>query len=255
MPRSLGLLLAITSVLLVGCIDRTSPAEVTDKNIVTVIGAIHGQHRRSEKYALDVLEAAVRKFEPDIIMVELPPDRLKIATGNFEQYGEVREDRADDFPELIDVIFPLQRELDFEMIGVAAWAPQIAAARRKSEKHLAQNRPTDWAAYQTAIKRYGQAVSKKSDDPKFVHSRAYDKAVKARQETYERLFGDDLGAGGWDAINKAHIARMTTALDNIQGQKKRVLILFGAWHKYKILEGLEARNDIQIDDPSSLFDH
>ncbi len=224
--------------------------------MVTIIGAIHGQHRTSKHFSLDVLRGAITKFDPDIVLVELPPDRFAIASANFDKYGEVRESRADDFPELTDVVFPLRKQLGFKIVPVAAWTAEIAAARRATEKRLAQDpaRARDWADYQVATKAYGKAVAGRSDDPQYIHSKAYDAAVRARQETYERLFGDDLGASGWHAINEAHLAHINAALDAVSGQEKRVLILFGAWHKYKILERLEARPDVFLVNPAPLFD-
>lgn len=240
---------------LTGCSPQPAATPPEGATIVTVIGAIHGQHRRSEAYSLDVLRRAIVTFDPDFVLVELPPDRFEIASANFDQYGEVRESRADDFPELTDVVFPLRKQLGFEMVPVAAWTAEIAAARRATEKRLARDpvRAKDWADYQAATKAYGRAVAGRSDDPQFIHSNAYDAAVRARQETYERLFGDDLGASGWRAINEAHLAHINAALDAVAGQEKRVLILFGAWHRYKILETLEARPDVFLVNAAPLF--
>jgi hypothetical protein len=241
---------------LTGCAPTSTESPPAGANIVAVIGAIHGQHRSSERYSLDVLRDAIVKFDPDIVLVELPPERFAIASANFDKFGEVRESRADDFPELTDVVFPLRKKLGFMMIPVAAWTPEIAANRRAMEKRLEKNpaRAKDWSDYQAAIQRYGKAVSGRSDDPHFIHSKAYDAAVEARQESYERLFGDDLGAGGWRAINAAHLANINAALDAVTGQEKRILILFGAWHKYKIVEGLEARQDVFLIEAAPLFD-
>lgn len=224
-------------------------------NIVTVVGAIHGQHRRSETYSLAILKAAIVKFDPDIIMVELPPERFAKAAANYEQFGEVRETRADDFPELIDVVFPLRQELGFEIVPVAAWTQKIADDRRAALAQLKKDpfRAKDWAAHQAAIASYNRAVSGRSDDPLFIHSETYDGAVKARQEIYEKMFGDDLGPGGWQNINAAHYQKIAVALDEVKGQEKRILILYGAWHKYWFLEQLETRNDIQLLGAADLF--
>ncbi|GAA0485598.1 hypothetical protein GCM10009096_30420 [Parasphingorhabdus litoris] len=237
----------------------SAPAEQSvpssDANIVTIVGAIHGQHRRSTVFSLDVLRAAITKFDPDIVMVELPTERYAKASANYEKFGEVRESRADDFPELTGVIFPLQQDLGFEMIPVAAWTQKIADDRRAALVKLENDpaRAKDWAAHQVANQAYSRAVSGRSDDPIFIHSEAYDKAVKLRQETYEALFGNDLGPGGWKNINAAHYAMISEALDGLKGQQKRILILYGAWHKYWFLEQLERRGDIQLIDGATLF--
>lgn len=237
----------------------SAPAEQTEAspgtNVVTVIGAIHGQHRRSENYSLGLLREAIVKFDPDIVMIELPPERFIKASANYEQFGEVRESRADDFPELIDVVFPLRQQLGFEMVPVAAWTQNIADDRRGVLARLKKDpaRVKDWAAYQAAIASYNRAVSGRSDDPEYIHSEAYDNAVKARQETYEKLFGDDLGPGGWHNINSAHYEKVATALDKVKGQGRRILIVYGAWHKYWFLEQLEKRDDIQLVGAAELF--
>ncbi len=224
-------------------------------NIVTVMGAVHGQHRHSESYSLTVLQEAIKKFDPDIIMVELPPERFAIASANYEQFGEVRESRTDDFPELIDVVFPLREKLGFEMVPVAAWTQKIADDRRAALAKLESDpaRAKDWAAFQAAIASYSKAVRGRSDDPLFIHNKTYDNAVKARQNIYEELFGDDLGPGGWKNINVAHYQKIAAALDDVRGQEKRILILYGAWHKYWFLEQLETRDDIHLVDAADLF--
>lgn len=231
------------------------PALTEGINVVTVIGAIHGQHRRSEDYSLTILIEAITKFAPDIIMIELPPERFATASANYEQFGEVRESRTDDFPELIDVVFPLRRELGFEMVPVAAWTQKIADDRRAMLAQLESNpaRRKDWTKFQAAAASYNKAVQRRSDDPLFIHSQSYDNAVKARQEIYQGLFGDDLGPGGWQNINVAHYQKISAALDNLRGQEKRILILYGAWHKYWFLERLETRDDIQLVDGADLF--
>ena len=251
-------LAACLSALLLGLSGCSSPSvdnPPEGANIATVIGAIHGQHRSSEDYSLGILRDAIVKFDPDIVMVELPSDRYAIASANYDKYGEVRESRADDFPELTGVVFPLRKQLGFEMIPVAAWSREIADDRLAVEERLKTDpaRADDWSDYQAAVQDYRKILSGRSDDPDFIHSKAYDAAVKARQETYERLFGTDLGAGGWRAINVAHLARINSALDKLKGQEKRILILFGAGHKYKIMEGLEARKDVFLIDAAPFF--
>ena len=63
---------------------------------------------------------------------------------------------------------------------------------------------------------------------------------------YNRLFNDDLGPGGWDNINAAHYALIEAYLNEHSGEGQRVLITFGAWHKYWLLDRLRARDDIVL---------
>lgn len=250
-----GFLLILSGCTEAGDNDHGAGTDRSDANVVAVIGAIHGQHRRSGRYSLQVLKEAIVRFAPDIVMVELPPDRLEIAARNYEQFGEVRESRTDDFPELTDVVFPLQQELGFEMVPAAAWTREIADQRRQKLGEIENDpaRAAEWQEYEAALRAFGQAMSGKSDDPQFVHSKAYDDAVRKRQETYDRLFGKELRAGGWDAINRAHFSLVEAALDDLEGQQKRILILYGAWHKYWFLDALDARSDIALIAAAPLF--
>ncbi len=255
MQNRLGALLAGLLLVFAACSEPAPPETPAGTTTVAVLGAIHGQHRRSETYSLAVLRDAIRKFAPDIVLVELPPESFAIADANFRQFGEVRESRADDFPELTDVVFPLSKELGFRMVPVAAWTRQMAADRRAILDQIEQDalRADDWARYQDAVREYGRLVAGRSDDPVFVHSDAYDAAVRSRQQTYEQLFGAELGPGGWDQINRSHLALMGGALDEVSGEGRRVLVLFGAWHKYKINEALAERDDVRLVDAAALF--
>lgn len=250
-----SLVIATAILLLNACSEPVTETPPDGLHRVAVIGAIHGQHKNSERYSLEVLEQAIIAFDPDIVMVELPADRLDTASANYQQFGEVREARADDFPELTDMLFPLHKKLGFEMVGVAAWSPEIAERRRETLKSVSDDPALadDWAQFQAARKAFRGKLSGRADDPLFIHSADYDAAARARQETYERLFGEELGSGGWQAINAAHFALIDRALDRVEGEEKRILILFGALHKYWFLDALDARNDLFIIDSAALF--
>jgi hypothetical protein len=82
-----------------------------------------------------------------------------------------------------------------------------------------------------------------------MHGARYDQVVADGMRPYQQLFGDDLGPGGWDNINRAHIALIEQSLDRhvaAPGSGKRILIMFGAWHKYHFLRALAARPDIRL---------
>lgn len=230
------------------------PAE-SGKTRVALIGTIHSAHLRSKRYGLDVLENAVRKYEPDQVFTEIPPDRLDAAWRGFRETGRVTERRVAVFPEFRDMLFPLTREMDFEIIPVASWTKALADNRRAKLKQIENDpsRASEWADYQAGRQSFNRAARGKWDDPIFVHSDAYDAAVKVMQTPYQRHFDKDLGAGGWSQVNAAHYALIDAALNRIEGQGKKVMILFGAWHKYKLLEALSQRDDIILEDSAALI--
>ena len=243
--------------LIAGC---TAPSggksnQESGKTTVYVIGTIHSNHVGSEKYSLKILERAIRKAKPDQILAEIPPDRLANAWRGFRQDGVVSEPRVRIFPEYRDVIFPLTQKMSFEIIPTAGWTQILADDRRRALDAISSDsaRSAEWKAHQQAQSSFGKAVGSRADDPLFIHSQAYDNLVEKAQKPYEQYFEDDLGAGGWKSINAAHIRLINKALDRVSGQGKTIVITFGAWHKYMILKGLNARNDIRLLDSRSLF--
>ncbi|MEO0642560.1 MAG: hypothetical protein AAFY47_03975 [Pseudomonadota bacterium] len=237
-----------------GCAGKGSQSEAALTK-VAVIGAIHGRHRDSRRYSLPVLEQAVRAFEPDIVLTEIPPDRLAEAKRSFAETGAVTERRTRVFPELTDVVFPLAGEIGFDIAACAGWTRAIADARRAALAAI-QNDPAradQWAAHRAARAEYSERIGGQSDDPAFIHTREYDVAVQRAQTPYQIYFDADLGAGGWSQINAAHTGLINTALDAVRGQSARALVIFGAWHKYAIERSLLFRNDIERLEARDLF--
>jgi len=188
--------------------------------VMTVFGAIHSGHRRSDQYSLDVLKKAVRNFKPDTIFIEIPPSSLEQAKSSFEQFGEVRERRTRAFPELTDVVFPLQKELGYDLIATAGWSRQLANDRAAILKRIENDpkRQTQWNEHIAARNNLFKVQRQNQNDPLYIHTDQYDSEVKVAQTPYETYFDKDIGAGGWGPINDAHIALMIQGLDKIKAQ-------------------------------------
>ena len=222
---------------------------------VYVMGVIHGRHRESDSYSLDALRSAVRKAAPEIVLSDIAPDRIDKATTSFRETGEVDEPRTEVFPEYTDVVFPLSEELDFRIVGTAGWTRKIADNRREALKAIEDDpaRADQWAAHQEALREYSRRVAGRGDDPLFIHTEEFDRLVEASRTPYQQYFDDDLGPGGWTAINAAHTDLINSALESISGQGLTALIMFGTAHKYMILNSLEGRRDIKLLDTRDLF--
>ncbi|AWW74381.1 hypothetical protein CD351_08075 [Erythrobacter sp. KY5] len=234
---------------LIGC----SAASTATK--VHVMGVIHARHRRSERYSLAVLEKAIRKAAPDVILTEIPPDRIGRAISSFEATGKVEEPRTQVFPEYTDVVFPLRREMKFRLFGCAGWTRKIAD-ERAHELDLIENDPArarQWAEHRAAQSKFARLVSGHSDDPRFIHTESFDQLVEKSREPYHQHFDAVLGAGGWTQINKAHTDLINLALDQISGEGLTALIMFGSAHKYMIRRSLSQRGDINLLDTTDLF--
>ncbi len=247
---SLGL---AASPLLTAC--SADEQAMTGATQVHVMGVIHSGHRTSERYSLPILEAAIRKAAPDVILTEIPPDRVDQAITSFRETGKVDEPRTQVFPEYTDVVFPLSQEMGFRILGTAGWTQKIADDRRAALERIESDpsRAIEREVHQAALSHYSREIAGRGDDPLFIHTQEFDQLVEKSRSPYQRFFDEDLGPGGWTQINRAHTDLINSALDMITGQGLTALITFGSAHKYKILRSLQPRSDIEIRDTRALF--
>jgi len=226
------------------------------KNEVIMLGLIHNGHLTSEKFSLPFLKQLIKDINPDYVLTEIPPDRLAEAAAGFAVSGEVTEARVSRFPEYKDVLFPLTKEMDFRIIPTAGWTQGMADYRRDALQQISQDpaRADDWQEYQAANAKRTASIDGRGDDPSFIHSVEYDAITKAGLTLYATLFVNDLGRGDWERINQAHYSLIEAALDHHENEGARILITFGAGHKYWFLEQLEKREDIILINPKEFFD-
>lgn len=238
-----------------GCSPATEPFD-GEKTRVTVLGVLHSRHRRSESYSLDVLREAVLRADPDVILTEIPPDRIAEAKRSFAETGEVTEPRTKVFPEYTDVVFPLTREMDFSLVGTAGWTKELADERSAALKRIENDpeRASEWREDRAARAEFFGALKGRGDDPRFIHTSEYDVMTQRSRTPYQIYFDPDLGPGGWTSINAAHTQLICEALDAISGRGKHALVMFGAAHKYLIERALLLRNDVVLEDARALFD-
>lgn len=216
---------------------------------VLVLGTIHGAHRTETAYSIEVLRDIIRDVEPDYVLAEIPPDRIDAAWKSFRATGTVDEPRVARFPEYQDVLFPLTRELSFTIVPCAAWTRAMAEARTAKLDELQRTRPADSALVQShwdSIDAQLAEAGLDPNDPRDIHTAAYDAIVELGLEPYDRLFDAELGEGGWTQINRGHYAFIARALDQHRGEGARFLVMFGAWHKHRILAELRERDDVEL---------
>lgn len=219
-------------------------------NEVIVLGMLHSGHDASEIFSLDVVEGLVRAIDPDYWLTEIPPNRWDRARDEYETTGTVDEPRVRRFPEYMEVLFPLSREMDFEVVPTAGWTEPMSDFRAAYFDAYADDpaRAARWAEYQAAGAASAEALAAggATDDPRWIHTDAYDEAYDIRMQVYARLFDADLGPGGWDPINASHWAYIERALDRHSGKGVRFLLTYGAGHKGPFLRELQRRDDIVL---------
>jgi len=220
------------------------------KNEVLVLGTIHGGHRIDSIYNTAYLEKLIKEINPDYILAEIPPDRFETAIQGFKKEDSISEPRVKRFPEYVDVVFPLMKEMNFEIIPTAGWTLIMDQERSKKLRDISKDscRVADWKAYQAANERSDAAykATGKINDPYFIHTNAYDSIQDISLQVYNKLFNTELGLGGWENINIAHYWNIEKALEKYRYQDKRMLIIYGAGHKGWFLRELRKRDDIKL---------
>jgi len=246
----------LSVLLLLSCKDQGSKHKVDIKNEVLVLGMIHGGHLTEKEYGIEVLTELIRGIDPDVILTEIPPDRFPVAVREYRDTDSIAEPRVRRFPEYIEVLFPLSKEMDFEMIPTAGWTKEMADTRSAQLSAISSDtsRRDDWDRFTQASARSDSLItaSGREFDPYWINTDQYDSLAEIQLSVYNDLFNEELGPGGWDNINQAHYGHIANALDTLSYQGKRILITYGAGHKGWFLRALSRRDDITMVELSDL---
>ncbi|WP_299781288.1 hypothetical protein [uncultured Formosa sp.] len=230
--------------------EEKDHSEKRIKNEVLVLGTIHGGHLTDSVYNTDYLKKLIIQIHPDYILTEIPPKLFKTAMDGFKRDDSISEPRTMRFPEYVDVVFPLSKQMDFEIIPTAGWTKSMATQRGKQLRAIRQDssRINDWTEYIKGNKLSDSLykASGKVNDPYFIHTNKYDSIQDLGLQPYNKLFNDELGLGGWENINIAHYWNIEKALEKYRYQGKRILITYGAGHKGWFLRELRKRDDIEL---------
>jgi hypothetical protein len=237
---------------------EASNSEEKRKTEVLVLGTIHGEHLTDSLYNIAFLDRLIREINPDFILAEIPPDRFTEAMDGFRKDDSLSEPRVLRFPEYVDVVFPLTKEMGFEIIPTAGWTAPMAKERSQKLRAISKDtaRTTDWEAYVAADHLTDSLMDATGNpnDPYFIHSHKYDSIQDIGLQIYNKQFNVELGLGGWENINIAHYWNIEKALEKYRYQGKRMLIIYGAGHKGWFLRELRKRDDINLLDMHPFLD-
>ena len=204
------------------------------------------------------LNELIQEINPDYILSEIPPDRMQVAMEGFMRDDTISEPRVMRFPEYTDVVFPLSKTMDFEIIPTAGWTQPMAQERSQKLRKISQDssRTADWKAYTAANAKSDSLyqATGRVNDPYFIHTQEYDDIQDVFLQEYNRLFNVELGLGGWENINIAHYWNIEKALEKHRYEGKRMLIIYGAGHKGWFLRQLRKRDDIVLLDMKPFLD-
>lgn len=230
--------------------NATNPTIGKTKNEVLILGTIHGGHLTDSIYNVAYLEKLITEINPDYILAEIPPNLFDEAMEGFKRDDTISEPRVMRFPEYVDVVFPLTKKMDFEIIPTAGWTRIMAKERRQKLQAISENpkRRDDWQAFERAnfLSDSVYAATGKVNDPYFIHTHTYDSIQDISLQVYNKLFNEELCLGGWENINIAHYWNIEKALVQHRYEGKRFLIIYGAGHKGWFMRELHKRDDIKI---------
>ena len=198
-------------------------------NEVLILGTIHSGHLTDSIYNTAYLEKLIKEINPDYILAEIPPDRMQTAMDGFLRDDTISEARVMRFPEYTDVVFPIMKDMNFEIIPTAGWTMPMAKERSEKLRAISKDstRREDWNAYRNAGARSDSIyeATGKVNDPYFIHTDTYDEIQDIALQEYNRLFNVELGLGGWENINIAHYWHIEKALEKHRYKGKRMLII------------------------------
>lgn len=246
-------------ILVLGCKEASREKSIDKlKNEVLILGTIHSGHLTDSIYNTLYLDKLIREINPDYILAEIPPDRFEESMNGFKRDDSISEPRVMRFPEYTDVVYPLTKEMGFEIIPTAGWTKPMADERTEKLKAISKDstRVADWKVYMKG-NQLSDSVYKstgKVDNPYFIHTHSYDSIQDLALQPYNRLFNVELGLGGWENINIAHYWNIEKALEKHRYKGKRFLIIYGAGHKGWFLRQLKKRDDIKLLEMKSFLD-
>ncbi|MDT8340782.1 MAG: YncE family protein [Longimicrobiales bacterium] len=228
-----------------------APAPVARPTEVAVMGMIHGAHRISERWGIAQVMATIEAFRPDVVCAEIAPDRWAHIEVDLRERGVIEDPRVLRFPEYVDegAILPRMEELGYRVAPCAGWSQEMSDRRTGIIRDFATSPATAplQAEYDGAVAAALAALPEPQlaeDDPRYIHSAAYDTRQKARLALYDRYQNDVIGPGGWTNINVAHYRLIDRVIRENPG--RRILVTFGGGHKYWFLERLRARDDVTL---------
>ncbi len=245
------LILSPATIALDKSIADLSKNTTPDKTQIYVMGMIHGQHLKSQLWGIEQVKKTIQEINPDVICIEMPPKRWPAVINEWRSEGTLSDSRIKVFPEYTKAVMPLSKTMNFTIEPCAGWTKKMALERRARIKLFSTSKETaeKYQAYQAAeagVKKQLDANPIVDDDPFVIHSKIYDARTRFELTPYDTYLNDWIGAGGWTNINQAHYDLIEKTISKHSG--KKILITFGAGHKYWFLEKLTSRKDIQLMD-------
>lgn len=242
--RPVAILISLVNFASLGC-GPDAWADVTrqpDRTEVVFIASLHRGHLHHEDYPMSMLEKLVRAVEPEVVIAEIPPaGRARIEAALA---AEQPDPWLESFPELSQVVYPLHRELGFELVAASAW-----------ERQVSDDWSTYWAAhpngpdaelYQNAATHFARVTEDEDDDPEWLHSPTYRRLAAWTDTALSSHAGDELGAADPIRLGRRHAAAVVRAILAHQG--RRIAVVWDARKRWILEREVQTLSNVTIHD-------
>lgn len=217
---------------------------------VAVLGVVH-----SKKFTPKVIRT-VRSYKPQVVFVEIPPHlfkkEVKVADKRgFETTREYLEERTrwiKYFPNVYAGVLPLRKEMGYAVEPVSGWREAVSSDRKRfwdehgKDPEVVRLR----GVHDRAKQALDEIVKREGSTLWFLNTPHYTDAKRIERSVWSACFDEGLGRGGEVAINTEHYNTIERALK--RHASKRILIVYGAAHRYWFIDRLVKNKAVTLVD-------
>lgn len=262
MVRALPLAVAILSI---GCGGIPTPSDPIGPSLagqlpeamedirspVSFLGTLNAGHLRGA-YALEVIEYAIRRFEPDVVLVELPPAAFERAVsesdrfdGNVSDPSLLASNWLVNLPELYEVVLPLRHELGYDVVPVSGWTVEAVQDQNDFYRAHPHGPMERWYVVSNAALQAAMLQNDGAFDAFWLHGREFLALITAASRWLAYYSEEEMGQAGELRLHARHASYIDAALDEREGQ--RVLVIFAITSRWYMEPFLRARDDFRFE--------
>lgn len=210
------------------------------ETMVLCVGTIHHQHGSNPNYTYADLYRILKKYQPDVICLEIPPSYFRTKPYLKEM--------------TLGAIYGLEHGA--KVYPIDWWSEGNPRAERKeymkTEDYEIKQKMLDSLSLSDSVMRrfekvYGtieQVFKENTKGYRFFNGKDYNSYVKNMYGGLITVFGDGCMNLYSEQRNEKMMEMINTAIDSNQG--KRVIILTGAEHKYYFDNALSDRKGVRL---------
>ena len=188
----------------------------------------------------DAIAHALRSFEPDVVLVELPHGTsLRGADPGAAPFAQA--------PEVLEVVAPYARQHGVDVVGVSARSEEAARDERAYWDDEPHGPPNRHFVIARARARAGSLRASQEGPPDWMYDPAWVHARGAEARWLSYFAEDHMGEGGVLTVHTRHLGLIEDALADWRGQ--RVAIVFAAESRWIVEPALRMRAEVDLVPP------